>query len=271
LYSEQSRIKEAEDYYLRAIKKGNVNALNNLAKLYSEQSKIKEAEDYYLQAIEKGDVDALNNLAIFYSEQSRIKEAEDYYLQAIEKGDVDALNNLAILYQEESRIEEAEKYYLKAIKKNHIDSYCSLSAMYYDQNIKNHKKRSWELMLDYEKEKKDNKVISLKLLLKLWRGDLQAIDKLLEKILPDDFFGEVALTHLLVHHQSTLVNQAFTTHEKAEENRQRFLPVYYALLDLEDKEETNKQRLKIPPEIVETKDEIVEHIKERRAFYYPKK
>ncbi|OZI09010.1 hypothetical protein BWI93_06220, partial [Siphonobacter sp. BAB-5385] len=50
LYDEQGKLEEAEQYYLKAIAKGHINALNNLANLYSEQGKMEEAEQYYLQA-----------------------------------------------------------------------------------------------------------------------------------------------------------------------------------------------------------------------------
>lgn len=44
-----------------AIKKGNSIALYNLANLYENQNRHELAEKYYLMAIEKGDIDAIND------------------------------------------------------------------------------------------------------------------------------------------------------------------------------------------------------------------
>ena len=133
-YHVLNKLPEAEKYYLKAIEKGNVNALYNLAVLYDNQNKTKEAEKYYLKTIEKGDVDALNNLALLYDNQNKTKEAEKYYLKAIEKGNVKALNNLALLYDNQNKTKEAEKYYLKAIEKGNVKALNNLAVLYYNQN-----------------------------------------------------------------------------------------------------------------------------------------
>jgi tetratricopeptide (TPR) repeat protein len=86
-----------------------------LACLYTFQQKYTEAENYYLQAIEKVNIDALNNLANLYTKQQKYTEAENYYLQAIEKGSIDALYNLAfVFYQTNINKAKALKYINKA-------------------------------------------------------------------------------------------------------------------------------------------------------------
>src|SRR5690606_27836097 len=72
--------------------------LLNRSDVYGDVHRLEEAEKYYLKAIEKGEVDALFNLALLYKKLNRLEEAEKYYLKAIEKGDVDALKYLAIFY-----------------------------------------------------------------------------------------------------------------------------------------------------------------------------
>ena len=57
--------------------------------LYYENIKkdYEKAEKYYLMAIEKGNVDAMNNLGIYYYNIKKdYEKAEKYYLMAIEKG-----------------------------------------------------------------------------------------------------------------------------------------------------------------------------------------
>ncbi len=86
-----------------------------------------KAERYNLKAIEKGDVGALNNLAALYYDQGEASKAESYYLEAIEKGDVDALNNLALLYfLENMKLNEALIHITNYTHKNPNDIHSHL-------------------------------------------------------------------------------------------------------------------------------------------------
>ncbi|KAJ5536988.1 Pfs NB-ARC and TPR domain protein [Penicillium frequentans] len=63
--------------------------MNNLSLLYSNQGKLKEAEEIYQRALagrEKAlspdhtsTLDTINNLSILYSDQGKLKEAEEMY------------------------------------------------------------------------------------------------------------------------------------------------------------------------------------------------
>ena len=65
---------------------------NRLGLLYSDQGKMKEAEDMYLRALtgkEKtwgpehtSTLDTVNNLGLLYSDQGKMKEAEDMFQRA---------------------------------------------------------------------------------------------------------------------------------------------------------------------------------------------
>ena len=143
--SEQGKMKEAEDMYLRALTgkekawgpehTSTLDTVNNLGLLYSDQGKMKEAEDMYLRALtgkEKAwgpdhtsTLDTVNNLGILYSNQGKMKEAEDMYLRALtgyEKAwgpdhtsTLDTANNLGILYKNQGKMKEAEDMYLRAL------------------------------------------------------------------------------------------------------------------------------------------------------------
>lgn len=132
-YHKLKKYKQAESFYLQAIEKGQVNALNHLANLYREQGKNAEAESWYLQAIEKGQVKTLYNLAHLYGYQGKIVEEESWYLKSVGKGDVDALYNLAILYHDQGKNAEAESLYLQAIEKGDVDAFYNLANLYSDQ------------------------------------------------------------------------------------------------------------------------------------------
>jgi TPR repeat protein/DNA-binding transcriptional ArsR family regulator len=74
IYCTQKKYKAAEKQYRLAIKKGSVEALNNLANLYNDQNRFEDSEHYYLLAIEKGAPSALNDYAWFLFK--RAKEPE---------------------------------------------------------------------------------------------------------------------------------------------------------------------------------------------------
>ena len=102
-------------------------ACNQLGLLYSDQGKMKEAEDMYLRALagkEKAwgpehtsTLGTVNNLGVLYSDQGKMKEAEDVYLRALagkekawgpeHKQTLDTRYNLGLLYKERSMFGKA--------------------------------------------------------------------------------------------------------------------------------------------------------------------
>ncbi len=145
LYSDQGKMKEAEEMYLRALAgyektwgsehTSTLNTVNNLGALYSDQGKMKEAEEMYLRALtgyEKAwgpehtlTLDTVNNLGLLYSNQGKMKEAEEMYLRALtgyEKAwspehtsTLRTVNNLGLLYKNQGKRKEAEEMYLRAL------------------------------------------------------------------------------------------------------------------------------------------------------------
>ncbi|KAF4772413.1 hypothetical protein HAV15_002034 [Penicillium sp. str.  len=101
LYSNQSKLKEAEEMYQRALA-GYENALgpdhtstlmtvNNLGTLYKDQGKLKETEEMYQRALagcgkargpdHTSTLMIANNLGILYKNQGKIKKAEGIYAE----------------------------------------------------------------------------------------------------------------------------------------------------------------------------------------------
>ena len=145
LYSDQGKMKEAEDMYLRALAgyekawgpkhTSTLNTVNNLGNLYNKQGKMKEAEDMHLRAwagYEKAwgsehklTLGTVNNLGTLYEDQGKMKEAEDMYLRALagfEKAwgsertlALGTVNNLGTLYKDQGKMKEAEDMYLRAL------------------------------------------------------------------------------------------------------------------------------------------------------------
>ena len=145
LYSDQGKMKEAEEMYLRALTgyekawgvehTSTLNTVNNLGALYSDQGKMKEAEEMYLRALtgyEKAwgvehtsTLNTVNNLGLLYFNQGKMKEAEEMYLRALtgkEKAwgvehtsTLNTVNNLGLLYFNQGKMKEAEEMYLRAL------------------------------------------------------------------------------------------------------------------------------------------------------------
>ncbi|CAG8885562.1 unnamed protein product [Penicillium egyptiacum] len=145
LYSDQGKLKEAEEMYQRALagyKKAlgldhtsTLNTVTNLGLLYSDQGKLKEAEEMYQRALagyEKAlgpdhtsTLNTVNNLGLLYSDQGKLKEAEDMYQRALagkEKAlgpdhtsTLDTVNNLGLLYSDQGKLKEAEEMYQRAL------------------------------------------------------------------------------------------------------------------------------------------------------------
>jgi len=93
-----------EENYRKAIDLLKVSSVKDDRKYFGiglafhELEEYKNAENYYLQAIEKGNVNALYNLAILYKNQEKYQQAENYYLLAFKKGNTNALEELVNMY-----------------------------------------------------------------------------------------------------------------------------------------------------------------------------
>ena len=129
---------QAKKYYLIAIKKGNINAMNNLSSYYrlieQDYDKMKE---YCLMAIERGNINAMNNLGLYYSYYYNYDKMEKCYLIAIEEGNISAMYNLGLYYYNKCiDSKKMEKYFLMAIEKGNKRSMKKLSLFYRHSPLK---------------------------------------------------------------------------------------------------------------------------------------
>ena len=101
-------------YYLMAIDKDNINAMNNLAMYYESIHDYDNTVKYYLMAIDKGCSSAMNNLGhyYFYDAYHDDDEMLKYFLMAIEYGNKTAMKNLGHYYSLISDFDNAKKYTL---------------------------------------------------------------------------------------------------------------------------------------------------------------
>jgi tetratricopeptide (TPR) repeat protein len=144
LYHSQGRYSEAEPLYLKALKVGEhqilenkssvASSLNNLAELYREQGRYSEAEPLYLRVLEilrDLSIDhpnitvTLNNLGILYVSQGKFRESEKFFSEilknlASQKESrplivATCLSSLAYLYKLQGLYSEAESFYLRSL------------------------------------------------------------------------------------------------------------------------------------------------------------
>lgn len=148
VYNEEGRNKEAEPYYLKALKIREkklgpydlavADTLNNLGNLYKDVRNFPEAEKTYKRAFDiykkddiKGSTDeylamTCNNMGRLYIAWGRLDEAIPLLKQAIEIGDkalgednehvVDTVGKLARIYEAKGRAEEAKPLYRRYLK-----------------------------------------------------------------------------------------------------------------------------------------------------------
>ena len=228
---------KAEKYYLMAVKKGHTNAMNHLGILYKNAFQdYQKAEKYYKVAVEKGRTDAMYNLGILYETALQdYPNAEKYYKMAVEKGNTDAMNNLAWLYfEQKQQKQEALKYAKQAVqadkKLNHT---CVLACVYaWNNQIENALQTAKEFMENEEfyETFAERDIISYPMLL-----------------LAKERYADVA-----AYFEMPAVNL-----------KERFKPLYYAVLYFLD----DKEYHKLPPELSEPVNEIIEEVKQMAVDY----
>ena len=273
LYQKEFKnLKEAEKYYLMAVDKGHAGAMNNLALFYHKEFKdYKKAEKYYLMAVEKSQPEAMNNLGSLYQKESKdFNKAEKYYLMAVEEGHAEAMNNLALLYQEEFKdFKEVEKYYLMAVDKGHPGAMNNLAWLYFMRKIKKDDALVFSEKA-YANEK--NFVVSHTYAsVLLWDNQIQESYKIAQEFLNvegsfNQFNEDIQLYLLLLMAKKQYHLTLKIFNENQFQLKDRFKPIYYALMVFMKKEFPNEY-LKMGGEIKQTVDEIIEKVKQMAVDY----
>jgi len=202
-------------------------------------------------------------LGLAYQNLNKLAEAEKYYLLAIEKGHVSALYNLALLYDDQGKTEEAEKYYLLAIEKEDISALNNLALLLYSQ----HRKSALIRLINSQPQTLMNgfidKYLEFAVLTFLYIDNFDTFKVLSDKLISDKkAISSAFLTNLLIHQQYHWVYKYFISHEEMIE---KYNPLYYATLHLiSDKDQ---EILKMPPEIKESVESILDSIKKWQVFY----
>ncbi len=95
----------------------NAEYLNRLGVLYDNKENYSEAEKWYLKAIEKGNYNAISNLAYVYFEKEEYEKAIKYYKEYQKIADnTDNYYWIAAAYDELEDYKNAKEWFLKSIK-----------------------------------------------------------------------------------------------------------------------------------------------------------
>jgi len=227
-----------------------------------------------LEDIEDETVAKLELLAFCYRKNGNAKLAEREYLKAIEIGAISAMNDLATLYRDTNRFEESEGLYLRAIKNEQPDSVYNILLLYYGSNKNIEGVRNRLVELDYL----PTKIVTLEtklflIIAAIWSGRPEQIEHagpLVKELIESE---DVALLtqfigHLLVHFQENTVLGYFNDGQMGASLRVRLDPVFFVVSKLINNKESKAVLLTMPPEYEESVEEMIDYIKEKRAFYH---
>jgi len=200
--------------------------------------------------------------------EGNITDAEYHCKLALELGDNLALVNLGNLYRVKQEYDKAEEYYRKAIEMGNSLAIYALVTLLYNLNQKEKfEKRLEDMLIEFYKD--DFISMQIVSIIYLWLGNIDLFDDLQNRIReqykPADYkIGY--FKNLLIHGQRYSVHKAFT---EIPELKERFWPLFYAVITLIDP--TDRELLKMPPELKENVDDILKEISEKQEFYYPNK
>jgi len=264
-YFELKDVEKAKKYCLMAINEGISGAMFGLALIYQTEFKdFKKAEKYYLMAIEKEHEYAMIGLALLYQTEFKdFKKAEKYYLMAIEKENAEAMNNLAVLYKTEFKdFKKAEKYYLMAAKHKHKGVWNSLSWIYFE-NIMDKEKAITYAKKGYKIEKSIFMAHTYTMIL-LWNNEIEEAIRISKDFMENkeayEKFSKDIRQFLMLLIAKKQYHSALKIFNVNPFNlKDRFKPVYYALMYFLQKEYPNEY-IKMGSELKQTVEEIIAEI-----------
>ncbi len=205
-------------------------------------------------------------LGLLYQFQKKNTEAEMYFLLAIEKGNFTAIYNLAYIYKTQKRYTDAEKYYLLAIDNGNYRALNYLAVMYYQTN--SNKAKALEFI---------NKACNLlnvrvyrenQLIIELWNGIFNDVENRTIDIVKEKNGEnlEEFLFELLVQQQKNLVLRLFQNQELGVKLQEKYVVLYYATQLICNVQDENL-KLRIPPEIQSTIDNVLAKISQQQQLY----
>ncbi len=284
LYKNQWQTEKADWCFLKAIEKGSIKSLYNLYHVFKRQGRVKEAEKYRSLAIERGEIEAIYNMAILCDKQGRQEDAETYYLLLIEKDKLfklydKATYGLSVLYKKQGRIEEAEKYtsigslnstqkiLLPLTQKGDKSALYDLAILNWNYAMK--REEALEYIKKYNRtSKKTNKTMQWEAIFEIWNGIFENIEEKIAKIFRENNYNNVQefIICILYLGQKKHMLQCFRDPIYGSILKSNYTLLHYATLFLCD-EYGDNLKLKIPIEVNQTVQKIVETVRAKNKLY----
>ena len=159
IYENMKDYDKAEDYYQKAIQKGDVDVMNYLGRLYETKNELKKAKNIYNKAYQLGSIPAGYRLAYVLEEieaektKSKVKdnvrkskEAKQILEKLSENGDDYSTVDLSLYYPEKDK--NIRILNLKAAAKLNSTAFYNLGVYYYTRNDKNKSKVYFRIAKD---------------------------------------------------------------------------------------------------------------------------
>lgn len=114
----QNKIKEAGLALLNAVKLNEEDSNINLGRYYLTQKRpsFKKAEEQFMLAIEKGDVDGYSQLARLYIKQKQTEKAVSTFEKGVEQNDPESAHQLGHIFNRQGKFDKSDEMYGKAIE-----------------------------------------------------------------------------------------------------------------------------------------------------------
>lgn len=259
--------------------KGN----NNLSSLVELPKKSTEILGELVKLIDKNEydkgIDLINSvenesdgvkfffLGILYKFKQDYIKSKKYFLQSKEKGFDTSLGLFFIVIMFSDKFDEIERY---CLVENGTDinqeTIIVLSYLYYKGDKK--KNEAYNLMNKYLKIQNDLRLDRYVILIEIWNGIFKDVENRANAVIVDSKGEDLEefLFELLVQQQKHLVYKLFTNESFGKMLQDKYAVLYYATLFLNySLDQTLK--LRIPPEIESTIDDVLLKIAEREIFY----
>lgn len=245
--------------------KNSANVLGAIGYLYHEKELYPQAEEYYLKAVAKGNSYALVNIGFLYQDQKQFDKAEDHYLQALKLNETSALLHLGFLYNEQQLFEKAKDYFSKAIDAGVTGSEVQLAFLYFELGTEH--KKALELVKTAYEEQPSSYITCFYSLALLWAEKLtqsytlfiqylNSINKATD-IKYSDASTVIYLTLLMAKKQFYKAKELLELPEYA--LKEKFKAIWYALMTLMQDDFPN-ELTKMGSELQESVDEVLQQV-----------
>jgi tetratricopeptide (TPR) repeat protein len=216
-----------------------------------------ESLSYYLIPLPETTRDITYKVSDYKEEYKQVVDLENS-IENEEDGRKDVI--LGNIYYYQGNYDLAEKYYLQASKEGIVSAMYNLAWIYY---TKNKNKEQVKKYIDRYERKNFNKII-----IEIWAGVFNKVEERVVTVCKEENENAEFLERLLIHHQKSLIDKLFHHAEFGKRLQEQYMVLYYASQILNGKEKENNLRLRIPPELHTTVENVLKSIKEEQKRYY---